>query len=292
MTRLWLASVSVFASLTALLAARPAAADCDPGSRFCLDVDVQGSVQVGPPRGRHAQVVVVEEQPPPPPPPPAPPRVIVVEAETQQAPPPEPPPPPAPPPPAEPDPAHVPEMPPPEELPDPKLGVHVHVGGVGARNVQMGGVTAGFRFRPWSHLAIDLGMGGYGGTDYNGLDRAEIPVTMDLLFYVNPQHRLQLYFLAGGGLSVAHAEGFNVHTGDFQSRDFAYVGGEAGVGLEWRIARRFALNADIRAFLRQRVDENDAQPEFVEYDDAGRPTGRTTDTSAGAIGTLGATFYF
>lgn len=282
MTRLWFASLTAFASCAVFLPARTADADCPPNSRLCVEVEARGSLQVGGSRPQRAQVITVEEQPPPPPPPP--PRVVVVETEPQYEEPQyeEPPPPPAP----------APEPPPPPQpRREPRFGVHGHVGGIGARNVQMGGVGAAFRFRPTGHLALDLGVGVYAGTDYNGLDRAEVPLTADLLLYVNPENALQVYFVGGLGLAAAHAEGTNVHTGRFESRDFGYVGAQVGAGLEWRLGRHFALNADLRGFVRQRVDDNDDRPEFVEYE-AGRPTGRTTDTSAGVLGTLGGTVYF
>ena len=48
------------------------------------------------------------------------------------------------------------------------------------------------------------------------------------------------------------------------------------------------LSMDIRAFIRSRVDDEDGlQAEFYDPE-----TGRTTDTSAGAIGSLGAHLYF
>jgi hypothetical protein len=177
------------------------------------------------------------------------------------------------------------------QLDRPNLGVHGHVGGITSSQVDMGGFTAAFRLRPQEHIGLDLGIGAYGGTDYNGLDRAELPVTADLLFFVNPQHPLQVYFVAGAGVSFAHAEGVNRHTGHRESRDFTYAGGQAGVGLEWRIADHFALNTDLRGFLRKMVDSGNGQAEFVEYDD-GRRTGRTTNLSGGGVFNLGATVYF
>ncbi|MFW5926269.1 MAG: outer membrane beta-barrel protein [Myxococcota bacterium] len=272
MTRLWFASLTAFASCALFLPARPAAADCPPGSRLCVDVEARGSLRVGGSGPRRAQVITVEEQPPPPP------RVVVVEAEPRHEEPPPPPPP-------------EPAPPPPRPRREPRFGIHGHVGGIGARNVQMGGAGAAFRFRPSGRLALDLGAGLYAGTDYNGLDRTEVPLTADLLLYVNPQNALQVYFVGGLGLAAAHAEGVNIHTDEFESRDFGYVGAQLGAGLEWRLGRHFALNADLRGFVRQRVDDNDNQPEFIEYDH-GRPTGRTTDTSAGVLGTFGGTVYF
>ena len=67
---------------------------------------------------------------------------------------------------------------------------------------------------------------------------------------------------------------------------YAYIGGQLGLGVEWRISPVFALSADIRGFLRTRIDEDrDERPEFVDGS-------RSTNTSAGALGTLGMHFYF
>ncbi len=248
-----------------------AEAQCSPGAFVCAEVHLGGSIHFGPPAPPpppRTQVVIVQEAPPPPPPP-----VVVYQ--------------PAPPPPttvvyaeAQPAPVAVQYDVQPVQL---GIGLHGHIGGMFSDSVHMGGATGAFRLRPNDgHLALDLGIGVYAGQDYNGWDRAEVPLTADLMLFVNPESRLQLYGLAGVGVSFAHAE----DPFDFgASRDYAYFGGELGVGLEWRLSRWFALNGDIRGFVRERVDD-DPQPEFIDED------GRTTDTSGGVLGTLGATVYF
>ncbi|MFW5920386.1 MAG: outer membrane beta-barrel protein [Polyangiales bacterium] len=229
-------------------------------------------VNPAPPPPPSPTVVVVEEEQPPPPP-----QVTVHETRTVHRTHAE---------------AHTP--PPPQREPrhqDPKLGFHLELGGVAAKNVQMGGAGAAFRLRPSGYFGVDFGVGAYAGTDYNGLDRTEVPLTIGMLFFANPGSPLQLYFTLGPGLAFAHAEGTNEHTGLFESRDFSYIGGQAGIGLEWRIGRHFALNISGKGFIRQRVDDNDDDPEFVEFED-GVPTGNTSDTSAGGVANLGMTFYF
>jgi hypothetical protein len=260
----------------ALSVAPRAEAQCGPGAVFCADIHIGGF----PPPPPVAQVVVVRPVAPPPP------RVVVVQAP--------PPPPPqhivvvqAPPPPqmvvvAEAEPALV----RPVEEPG-GYGIHAHLGGVAGRDISMGGATGALRLRrPNGRLALDLGVGFYAGEDYNGLDRVEVPVTADLLLYFNPTRRFQVYGLVGLGLSVASAEGFDRRTDQFTQRDYAHIGGEAGIGAEFRLSRWFALNADVRGFIRERIDD-DSRPEFVNADDPSQ----ATDTSAGVVGTLGATLY-
>jgi hypothetical protein len=54
------------------------------------------------------------------------------------------------------------------------------------------------------------------------------------------------------------------------------------------VSKHFALNADLRGFIRGRVDDNTHyRPEF--FDPA---TGKSTNTSGGGLITGGMTFYF
>ena len=167
---------------------------------------------------------------------------------------------------------------PPAPKRDRKVGLHFDVGGTFGPQVLMGGFSGALRFRPKEHVGIDLGSGYFAGNDYQGFYRTEIPVTANVLFFVNPQHKLQLYFLLGPGLSFGRVDTFN------EIRRMTHVGGQAGIGLELRIAPAFALNADVRGVLRHRID-NDPRPEFIDG-------ARSTNTSGGALITFGATFYF
>ncbi len=279
------------ATLTGVLCAlppSPAEAQCQGDEWFCADVSIGASVTIGtpaPPPPRQSQVVVVQPAPPPPPPPP--PRVVVVQ--------------PAPLPPPQttvvvtttrpaPTPVTIVEpVPQPRPSPEPAgFGLHGQVGGMMTDRVMVGGLSGAFRIRPnMGHFALDLGIGVYGGRDYNDLDRLEIPVTADALFYFNPRSRFQVYGVAGVGASFARAEG--VQDGAFFEREYAYLGGQAGIGAELRLSRWFAINADVRGFVRHRVDDN-PEPEFHEIDDDGSVL--TTDTSGGGLFNFGATVYF
>lgn len=174
-------------------------------------------------------------------------------------------------------PTPVAKAPPPPKR-DRKVGLHFDMGGTFGPRVLMGGFAGALRFRPKKHVGIDLGSGYFAGNDYQGFYRTEVPVTASALFFVNPQHRLQLYFLLGPGLSFGRVDTFD------EVRRMTYVGGQAGIGLELRIAPAFALNADVRGVLRHRID-SDPRPEFIDG-------ARSTNTSGGAVLSFGGTIYF
>jgi hypothetical protein len=172
--------------------------------------------------------------------------------------------------------AQVVQPPPPKR--DRKVGLHFDVGGTFGPQVVMGGFSGAIRFRPKEHVGIDLGSGYFAGNDYQGFYRTEIPLTANVLFFVNPQHKLQLYFLMGPGVSFGRVNTFN------EVRRMTHIGGQAGIGLELRLAPAFALNVDARGIIRHRID-NDPRPEFIDGT-------RSTNTSGGAVLTFGGTIYF
>ncbi len=159
-----------------------------------------------------------------------------------------------------------------------KVGLHFDVAGTFGPDVRMGGFNGALRFRPAPHFGIDLGSGYFAGNDYEGDFRTEVPVTMNFLFFVNPKSKVQFYVLLGPGLSFGKKETFT------EVRHMTHAGGQAGAGLEFRLAPAFALNVDVRGVLRHRID-NDPRPEFVDG-------ARSSDTSGGALLTFGGTFYF
>ncbi len=297
MTNRALTFFSLPAVAAALLMAAPAAAqtECQPDDLFCAELRIgpgRAGIRIGggeeqpppPPVVVQPQppVVIVEPQQPVPPPPPVmiqpqpqPPMVIV-----QPAPPP--------PPPQQIYVAPMPQRPlvrREDRFPYSSIGLHLHLDGLAGEDLGMGGGGAALRLRPLPHIGVDLGASLYGGQDWNGLDRVEVPIQADVLFFFNPYHRFQVYALIGVGGSFSHAEGYNVRLNTFEDRDYAHLGGEVGLGLEWRISRVFAMNIDGRAFIRHRVDNN-PNPEFVSE------SGQQTDTSGGFVGRVGMTFYF
>ncbi len=168
--------------------------------------------------------------------------------------------------------------PPPPEQRDRKVGLHFDFGGTFGPQVSMGGFGGALRFRPTEHVGIDLGSGFYAGNDYQGFYRTEIPLTANVLFFLNPQHKFQFYFVLGPGLSFGRVDTI------YEVRRMTHVGGQAGAGVELRLVPAFALNADVRGVIRHRID-SDPRPEF--FDGV-----RGTNTSGGAVLTFGGTLYF
>ena len=274
LSRTTLASLAALA--LPLLSTASAEAQCDPGAVFCAEIEVNGSVEVAPPPPPshvvvqpappppQGQIVVVQPAPPPPQVQVAPPRqtTIIVEQHPQRL-----------------------------RLQRPRqrvrrFSLNARIGSMIGERLRMGGLEGSIRFRPARIFGVEFAVGAYGGTDWNDMDRIEVPVSFNFMFWLPKASRFQVYFLAGAGMSYAHAEGMHRGYGEFMSRDMTYIGAQGGIGFEWRIHDRFALSLDARAFIRTRVDADDL-PEFFNPD-----TGQTTDTSAGGIGTLGAHFYF
>ncbi|MFT5358282.1 MAG: hypothetical protein ACI9KE_005520 [Polyangiales bacterium] len=167
-----------------------------------------------------------------------------------------------------------------------KFGITGRLGGIIAENVRMGGFAAGIRFRPSRMFGVELNIGAYGGQDYNGHNRVEVPIAFDFMFHLPRASRFQMYLVIGPQVSWAATDGFDAFTTGYISRSFVYLGGHAGIGGELRLSDHFAISADIRGFIRSRVDD-DGRPEFVNF-----ATGETTNTSAGGILNVGAHLYF
>ncbi len=265
-----LASLLVLTACALLAPASKAAAQCTPGAILCAEAHIGfgASLTIGTPPP--AQVVVVQPAPPPPPP-----QVVYVQ--------------PAPPPPTATVYVSRPQvytesyvaMP----MANSGLGLHGSIGGTVMNDVSMGGFAGALRIRPnMGNIAVDLGLGIYGGSDYNDNSRVEVPFTGDLIVFFNPLDQWQFYGLVGLGVSFAHATPSDEYDREL-GRDYGYVGGQLGVGVELALTREFALNLDVRGFIRERVD-GQGGPEFRDED------GRTTDTSGGATANLGATIYF
>jgi hypothetical protein len=100
---------------------------------------------------------------------------------------------------------------------------------------------------------------------------------------VNPRSRAQVYLSGGflGDYARASVTPFTAHAYD-------HVGGYAGLGLEVFATRRLSFHLDARGLVRQNVAPDAAErPEFTDL-----ATGRTTNTSAGMVGSAGMLLYF
>jgi opacity protein-like surface antigen len=167
----------------------------------------------------------------------------------------------------------------------PEWALNLHLEGAsighGANDASMGGGGLGLRLRPTRYFGIETDLDFLGGTDYQGDHRNETAFTVNGLLFVNPRSRAQLYLLAGFGGSGAHVTSGSI------DQHYGYFGGQIGAGLELRLSRNFALDIDVRGFIRGRTDQlSQSQPEFTSTD------GRSTNTSGGGLLTGGMTIYF
>ncbi len=261
-------------------------ANCPPGSWFCADSEQKPAAPAGQPvpgqqplqplppsaEGAAQQQPSVRYQPSPPPP------VVVYQ----------------PPPPVM---VYRPEAPPPyyyqsrRPVTKPYWGLNAHLEGLTigrgvAGNTSMGGLGFGLRYRVTPVFALEGDIDFVDGRDYNGFQRNETALSVNTLVFLNPRSHAQVYLLGGIGWSGAHV--VDDQGAYNQSQNYSYFGAQAGIGLELRLSRHFAINGDVRGFIRGRIDDQ-AQytPEFVNT-----TTGQTTNTSGGGLLTLGMTFYF
>lgn len=288
--------------------------NCPPGAWFCEDTEVEA-----PPTAAPAPAPAQKPDKPAPTPKAAPPTTVVIPPPAAgTAPPPVvvyQPVPNAPPPqviivaPGAPRPRYVhPIPPPPPKRPPwhPEWGLNLRLEGVGmghrrgaAEDAGMGGIGLSLRYRPVPAFAIDGGIDLVGGKDYNGFERTELPISVSGILFVNPRSKVQFYFL--GGMNITHAtvksdsyspllahdsnDQFSENDSGYQT-EYSYFGGHGGIGLEFRLSHRVALNVDLLGFVRERTDDG-TQPEFVDP-----ATGRTTNTSGGALFRGGLTIWW
>ena len=276
----------------------PAAQPCPPGSWFCDGGSAQGQSNLQPLPGteqapaQSTNGVTYSGQAPAPPP------VVIYQPAPQR-----------------PTVVVVGEPPPYKYTPRPapkrrsEWGLNLHLEGMpisgkdAASDAGMGGLGFGVRYRPSPYAAIEPDLDFVGGKDYNGNKRGEAAFTLNCLIFVNPKSKVQVYFPIGFGWSWAHVQNDQVvplsdgtgntyyYDSNYGARDYTYFGGQAGVGLEFRAAKHFALNFDVRGFVRGRVDHDASSPYTNDYEFTSSD-GRHTNTSGGAIINAGMTFYF
>jgi opacity protein-like surface antigen len=262
-------------AVPALAHAQEPKKDCEPGSWFCGETQTQTG-QTGKdlqplPENKPAESTPADKTPPPvvvyqPPPP-----TVVVQA--RDAPPPY---------------YYVPRKAPPKK----EWGLNLHLGGamMGKGRDDNAGMLltgVGLRFRPIPQAAIEGVLDFAGGRDYNGYQRKETSFSVNGLIFLNPKNTTQVYLLGGFGKSWAWATDDSPGATGNTKFTYDYFGVQAGIGLEFRLAKSVALNVDLRGLIRGRTDDNTRlRPEFVSAD------GRTTNTSGAGLLTGGITFYW
>jgi opacity protein-like surface antigen len=292
------ASITAFSLVMGVsaVAAAQQAPTCPPGSWFCADAQVPGlgsaQIQVGggaptqlqqlPPVQVQPPVVVQQATPVAPPVvvyQPAPPPVVVMR---QMAPPPD---------------YRTYYVRRPVLMPHSEWGLNLHLEGafIGSGyngGAGLGGFGAGLRYKPSPWFGIEAGADFVIGRDYNDYARNETAFSLSALLFLNPRSRAQVYLLGGFGWSIANVTNDNgnnlgpLANNTNGSDTYHYFGGQAGLGIEYRLSRNLAVNVDARGFIRGRTDNN-ATPEFIDP-----TTGKTTNTSGGLLMTGGLTFYF
>ncbi len=167
---------------------------------------------------------------------------------------------------------------------------------VAHRDAGMGGFGLALRYRPVPAFAFEAAFDIIGGTDFNGFDRVETPFSLNGLLYLNPRSRAQFYLTGGVHWSNATVQSENADprlspnpdNTNF-SAEYKYFGGQGGIGLEFRVSRRLALNVDALAFIRKRTDDG-AETGPAEFVDPN--SGRTTNVSGGGNFRGGLTFWW
>ncbi|MBI4705850.1 MAG: hypothetical protein HY744_32560 [Deltaproteobacteria bacterium] len=147
-------------------------------------------------------------------------------------------------------------------------GLLVPDGHEGIEEVSLGGVGVSLRYRPVPAFALDFSLDVLGGTDPDGENRIEVPLGISGLVFPFPRGVVQPYLVFGlhasqarVGLRVGIPHRDNGDSGDSNvyadsiGRDSTYLGGQAGVGLELRLASVFGLHADTLGFIRGRVGD-------------------------------------
>jgi hypothetical protein len=171
------------------------------------------------------------------------------------------------------------------------LGARVGAGITGADASAMGGGGLFLRLHTFPNLQFELAIDGFAGEGYGGAVRSEIPVELSALwFFGSPSQSFRLFLLGGIGASWAQ-----VGEGDRIDEPW-YVGGLAGIGVEWRLIEWLALEADLRGFVRQRVNDRPADPAYATdpmWNDGNcNEEQGCTDTQGGGAFHLGAILYF
>jgi hypothetical protein len=158
-------------------------------------------------------------------------------------------------------------------------GLGIHGVFVGADAQTSGGIGGHLRYRASRWAGLELSVD-YLRVDVDKTTRQDVPVMAAALIYLAPG-RFAPYLLVGGGMNFARATFANGLKDEAQQ-----LAAQGGGGIELRIGRQLALNADLRYIYRDRLgNANDAARSEAS-------TVHNVGTEQGAQLNIGATFYF
>ncbi len=179
-----------------------------------------------------------------------------------------------------------------------RWGMNLHIDGIilpryrdEVEDVGMAGLGLSLKYRPIPHLALGFGADFLGGSDSNGYERQEIPLSLTATVYFNPRSLAQVYMFAGVNWSFARvfSDEFQHHLAEGTADEYNYFGGHGGLGLEFRVTRLIGLNIDGLAFVRSRTD-SDEEGQYPEFYDP--ETGEASNTSVAGMVRGGVTFWW
>lgn len=186
-------------------------------------------------------------------------------------------------------------------------GINLHLEGVSMgggyeHNAGMGGLGGGLRFKPNPYFGLETDLDFVGGHGYQGDQRHEEALSFNALMFLNPRSKAQVYLLGGFGWGWANSQPDpSTDPTASYNNNYTYFGAQAGIGLELRLTRVLAFNADFRGIIRTCTNCASTNggngvngspvasngPEFTNP-----TTGQQTNTSGGALFTGGMTLYF
>lgn len=136
-----------------------------------------------------------------------------------------------------------------------QLGLGVRATGQWADNglleYGLGGLQGDLLLRASPHVTTELSSG-YLRTGLAGYDRTDVPITLGVRLHLGgPRSVVSPYFVVAGGAQYARLD--SPEAGGYEQAWF--LQGQLGGGLEVRLGRHFALNADLRGIGHLRVDQ-------------------------------------
>jgi len=146
-------------------------------------------------------------------------------------------------------------------------------------NASLTGLGFSLRLRLW-WVAVEAWMDVYRGHDQVDTRRTEYNVGFDFLFYLNPEDSVQLFGLGGvSGVTVTHSEGWADELSTYHQF-------QVGLGLQFRLTRRLALDVNAVALTRFVI------PSSLPTDDAHDPRKHVPVYSDGLVLRAGTVFAF